>query len=187
MAVTPTKSKAMAWDDVKRICLDYTVTGLNVLTDLPRGPGQKPLRFIYTSGSAATRDPANKPFLLGDYSVMRVRFSSTIILGITANSLNQGECENKVIEAQKAHPEQLDIAIAKPGLITSPQRSGGYIVDKARDLMCSAISLPLIDLREVSAALLSLAVNSANGKETYGNDELVATGKEFLAKEEPKP
>lgn len=73
MAVTPTKSKAMTWDDVKRICLEYTVTGLNVLTDLPRGPGQKPLRFIYTSGSAATRDPAKKPFLLGDYAVMRVR------------------------------------------------------------------------------------------------------------------
>ena len=60
-------------------------------------------------------------------------------------------------------------------------------MDKARDFMCSAISLPLIDLREMSAALLSLAVSGANGKETFVNDDLVATGKEFLAKEEPKP
>jgi hypothetical protein len=35
------------------------------------GPA-KPFRFLYMSGSNSQRDPAKKPWLLGDYSVMRV-------------------------------------------------------------------------------------------------------------------
>lgn len=39
------------------------------------GPA-KPFRFLYMSGSNSQRDPAKKPWLLGDYSVMRVSLIS---------------------------------------------------------------------------------------------------------------
>ncbi len=67
--MTPTKSKAMNPADVKRVCHDYTMAGLRAIYEA--GPA-RPFRFLYMSGSNAVRDPAKKPWLLGDYSVMRV-------------------------------------------------------------------------------------------------------------------
>lgn len=71
IATTPAKSNTMPWEDVCRTCLDYTMTGLETLASLPRD-GAGPLRFIYTSGSNAERDAGKKPWILGDYCVMRV-------------------------------------------------------------------------------------------------------------------
>ena len=69
--MTPSKIKAMALEDVRKICYDYTVTGLETLSSLKRG-GQKPLRFVYVSGAKAERDQSKKPWILGDYTIMRV-------------------------------------------------------------------------------------------------------------------
>jgi hypothetical protein len=69
VAVTPTKSKLMDAADVKRVCHDYTVAGLQAIYEA--GPA-KPFRFLYMSGYMSQRDPLKKPFLLGDYAVMRV-------------------------------------------------------------------------------------------------------------------
>lgn len=35
----------------------------------------RPFRFLYMSGANAERDQTKKPWLLGDYSLMRVRYS----------------------------------------------------------------------------------------------------------------
>lgn len=63
----------MPFDDVRKICYDYTVTGIETMSPI----AAKPFRFIYTSGVAAERDPAKKPFLMGDYSVLRVSSHSS--------------------------------------------------------------------------------------------------------------
>lgn len=74
LAITPSKSKTMAWDDVKKICQDYVVNGFNTLKQLARPEGGKPLRFVYASGAKSERDQTKKPMILGDYTLLRVRF-----------------------------------------------------------------------------------------------------------------
>ncbi len=69
VAITPTKAKTMNSADVKRICHDFTMAGLNAIWEA--GPA-KPFRFLYMSGNNAVRDPAKRPMILGDYCVMRV-------------------------------------------------------------------------------------------------------------------
>ena len=73
IAVTPSKSRNMPWEDVRKICIDYTIKGLETLAQLPRDSTTKPLRFIYTSGAKAERDQSQKPWILGNYVLMRVR------------------------------------------------------------------------------------------------------------------
>lgn len=63
----------MSFEEVRKICLDYTTTALDVLAAEPR---KSPLRFIYMSGSAATRKVEDKPWVLGNYSQLRVRSAS---------------------------------------------------------------------------------------------------------------
>jgi hypothetical protein len=72
MAVTPNKSATMPWEEVQKICLDYTVNGLETLSKLPRGNEAKPLKFLYISGANAERDQTKKPWVLGGYCLMRV-------------------------------------------------------------------------------------------------------------------
>lgn len=77
----------MSVEESRRICLDYTVKGLEIISRLPRGSVAKPLRFIYTSGAKAERDQNNKPWILGDYSLMRVSFLSTPLPIVLLNIL----------------------------------------------------------------------------------------------------
>lgn len=58
----------MPFSEARKICLDYTVTGIETISPI----ASKPFRFLYTSGVAAERDQTKKPWLLGDYSLMRV-------------------------------------------------------------------------------------------------------------------
>jgi hypothetical protein len=68
----------MPWEEVRKICYDYTVKGLETIGKLSPASG-KPLRFLYTSGANSARDPSKKPFILGDYAVMRVLLLSSSI------------------------------------------------------------------------------------------------------------
>lgn len=72
MAVTPNKSMTMPWDEVRKICLDYTVAGIETLSKLPRGNDAKPLRLVYVSGANVERDQTKKPWMMGGYLLMRV-------------------------------------------------------------------------------------------------------------------
>lgn len=69
VAVTPSKSKEMPFDQVRKICYDNMVTGMETISPI----ASRPFRFIYVSGSNAERDQTKKPWILGDYSLMRVR------------------------------------------------------------------------------------------------------------------
>jgi hypothetical protein len=69
----------MPWEEVRKICRDYTLTGFDTIAQLPRGSEGKPLRFIYVSGANSVRDPSKKPWIMGDYTLMRVSFPSYIL------------------------------------------------------------------------------------------------------------
>jgi len=45
----------MLFSEARKICLDYTVTGLETITALPRS-SSTPFRFFYTSGANSERD-----------------------------------------------------------------------------------------------------------------------------------
>ena len=73
IAITPTKSKTMPWEEVRKTCVDYAINAVDPFAKLPRADKAKRFRFVYVSGSAAERDPAKKPWVMGDYCLMRVR------------------------------------------------------------------------------------------------------------------
>lgn len=73
LAITPSKSKSLPWDEVVKTCHDYTMTGLKAMVEA-RGSGKTaPLRFLYMSGVAAERDQTKTPRFMPKYTLLRVR------------------------------------------------------------------------------------------------------------------
>ncbi|KAI1269381.1 NAD(P)-binding protein [Xylariaceae sp. FL1019] len=97
VAITPSRSKAYEFSEVKRICQTSTVNGLNAMQEA--GPA-KPFRFLYVSGAAAERDQTKTPSFSPQYSLMR------------------GETENQVLALAKKHG--MEASVVKPGYITQP-------------------------------------------------------------------
>jgi hypothetical protein len=83
MAVTPPKFKTMPREEVRKVCLDYTIAGLETLSKLPRNNTAKPLQFLYVSGANTERDQTKKPWVLGDYFLLRVRIGDSLIKKIS--------------------------------------------------------------------------------------------------------
>ncbi|KAJ9296198.1 hypothetical protein DTO271G3_5339 [Paecilomyces variotii] len=164
LAVTPSKSKTMPWEEVRKICYDYTVKGLETIAQLPRDTSAgKPLRFIYTSGAMSERDQSKKPWLLGDYRLMR------------------GETESFVLNYAKESKGAVEAAIAKPGLINAPGKMN-VGVNVLATIRRSIIGLPMVDVSEVAATLIDQSVNGLE-KETLLNEDLVRIGQKALAKQ----
>ncbi|KAH8807463.1 hypothetical protein F5884DRAFT_899859 [Xylogone sp. PMI_703] len=163
IAITPSRSKTMAWEEVRKICLDYTLTGLETISQLQRDHAKEPFRFIYVSGIKAERDQTKKPLILGGYTLMR------------------GEVENRVLEYAKKSGGSVSACVAKPGLIDGPGRTG-MIMTALQTVGTTIIGLPRVGVSEVSATLLDQAVNGFE-KETLLNEDLVRIGRSVLAKQ----
>lgn len=58
----------MPFEDVRKICFDYTVHGIETMTPL----AAKPFRFAYISGVNGERDQTKNPWIMGDYAKLRV-------------------------------------------------------------------------------------------------------------------
>ncbi len=69
MAITPSKSRALGFDEVRRVCQTCTLAGLQAMHE---SSPSKPFRFLYMSGIAAERDQTKKPDFMPEYSWMRV-------------------------------------------------------------------------------------------------------------------
>jgi hypothetical protein len=68
LAVTPTKSKDASYEDVTKICYDYTISGLTNMTLV----ANKPFRFVYTSGVTVERDQTKILPFPHDYRLMNL-------------------------------------------------------------------------------------------------------------------
>lgn len=160
IAITPSKSKTRSWDEVRKVCLDYTVTGIETLSQLSGDRSTGPMRFIYTSGDRAERDPDKKPLIFGEYSLMR------------------GETESKVLNYAKESEGRVESFVTKPGLINAT--GGGNILTRTvRAIGGIVISLPVIGLDEMAAALISMALFGAE-KDTLRNEEILKLGQRVL-------
>ncbi|XWW95235.1 hypothetical protein V2A60_003189 [Cordyceps javanica] len=160
LAITPTASKTMDFETVKKVCVDYVMEGFSVLKQLPRPEGGKPLRFVYASGAKAERDQTKKPWILGDYTLMR------------------GRIETQLLEATKQSGGIIETCLLRLGLVKSPERMG-LVTGMLASAAASVISLPLIDIREIGAAAVSAAVHGFD-KDTLDNDDLIAMGRKEL-------
>ncbi|KAH7375409.1 hypothetical protein B0T11DRAFT_270309 [Plectosphaerella cucumerina] len=149
VAVTPTRSRLLNAAEVKRVCHDYTAAGLHAMYDA--GPA-KPFRFLYMSGSNSQRDPAKKPWLLGDYSVMR------------------GAVENLVHDFAAEH-DAFEVCVAKPGIM-----SGAGVLGSAMNLILNSTGVvPAASVEIVSRAMLKQVVHGFE-KEQLENSDLVRIG-----------
>ncbi|OAL35032.1 hypothetical protein AYO20_05747 [Fonsecaea nubica] len=159
LAITPSKSKSMQWDEVYRVCHEYTMAGLKTTFESSRVASKStPFRFLYMSGIAAERDQTKTPRFMPKYSLMR------------------GETENQVLAFVSSHPGKIEATVAKPGLITQP----GSIYHWLRStLLWFVISLPSISVVEIAAAMLDQVVNGFE-KDPLMNEDLVRIGQRVL-------
>ncbi|OAA62221.1 NAD(P)-binding domain protein [Cordyceps fumosorosea ARSEF 2679] len=160
LAVTPRASKAMDFELVKKICVDYVMEGFRTLKELPRPEGGKPLRFVYASGAKAERDQTKKPWILGDYTLIR------------------GRIETQLLDATKESAGVMETCLLRLGLVKSPERMG-LVTGMLAGAAAGVIGLPLIDIREIGAATVSAAVHGFD-KDTLDNDDLIAMGRKEL-------
>ncbi|KAI1457874.1 hypothetical protein F4805DRAFT_158284 [Annulohypoxylon moriforme] len=161
IAVTPAQLRTMGWDLACKICRDYAIKGIETITQLPRGDGDnKPFRWVYISGSSSVRDPADKPWVLGDYCVMR------------------GEVESKVLTYAQESRGMVEACVAKPGMIDAPGKST-MVMNAVKTVGRSLIGLPKVDVSEISATLLDQVINGFE-KDTLQNEDLVRIGQEIL-------
>ncbi|KAF5014761.1 hypothetical protein F66182_14144 [Fusarium sp. NRRL 66182] len=157
IAITPSKSRTMPFEQVEKICLDYTANGLKTIAAM----GNKPFRFIYTSGAKVNRDQTVRPWIMPDYGVLRARV------------------ENHVLDfAKQPDGKDVQVCIARPGLIYAPGHMNTLTV-VASTIMRNLIALPRVELVEVAATMLDQAVNGIE-KETLLNEDLVQIGRKLL-------
>lgn len=69
VAVTPFRMSSFDFAEVKRVCQDCTVAGFKAMYEA--GP-VRPFRFVYFSADGTPRDLTKKPFIMGEYQIMRV-------------------------------------------------------------------------------------------------------------------
>ncbi|KAH8698435.1 putative nucleoside-diphosphate-sugar epimerase [Talaromyces proteolyticus] len=159
IAITPGKLKTMPFEQTRKICLDYTAKGLEAMA----ATSNKPFRFIYTSGAKAERDQSKKPWILGDYSLMR------------------GQVESHVLNYAKQSAGAVQACITRPGIISAPGRMGiGMTV--LSTIGRSIIGLPKVEVSEIATTMIEQAVNGIE-KETLLNEDLVRIGQKTLAEQ----
>ncbi|KAK4180908.1 hypothetical protein QBC36DRAFT_2081 [Triangularia setosa] len=150
IAITPSQLKSVPWETTVKVCRDYAVNGVKVISSLTE---KKPFRFVYISGSNAVRDPAKKPLLLGDYCILR------------------GEAENQILEFAKNSGGKVEVAIAKPGIISGPTKETGPLAK----VFFGIIGIGKVRVGQIAGALVD-GVTKGFERETYENADLVRVG-----------
>ncbi|ETI25484.1 hypothetical protein G647_02257 [Cladophialophora carrionii CBS 160.54] len=159
LAVTPNKSKSLPWEEVVKVCHDYTMTGLQAIVEARGSAKSTPLRFLYMSGDSAERDQTKTPRLMAQYCLLR------------------GETENQVLAFAASHPGQVEVTVAKPGLILEPGNVLHWLMSW---LLWVVVSVPSITVVEIAAAMLDQVINGFE-KDPLMNEDLVRIGQKALS------
>ncbi|KAF6228626.1 hypothetical protein HO173_011797 [Letharia columbiana] len=161
VAITPSKSRGLDFDEVRRVCQEYTLVGLRAIFKAHSEGGSRgapPLRFLYMSGTATERDQNKTPSWMPEYCLMR------------------GETETQVLAFAAEHKGAVEACVAKPGLITA---RGQYLKTIFAMVMKYVMSLPSVDVAEISAAMLHEIIHGFE-KEPLENHDLVRIGRQAL-------
>ena len=119
-----------------------TLTGIQTISQLPRSNPSTPFRFLYLSAMGIERNPASKPWIMGDFKVMK------------------GETESGILEYAQKSDGSVEACIAKPGLIGGEGAFRGAWMGAIKTVGRAVSSkMPVVDVDEIAAALLDRAVN----------------------------
>jgi hypothetical protein len=98
-------------------------------------------------------------------------------LSANSNLFPQGDTENQILAFAASRPGQVEVTVAKPGLILEP----GNVLHWLRSwLLWFVASLPAISVVEISAAMLDQVVNGFE-KDPLMNQDLVRIGQKALS------
>ncbi|MCJ1399425.1 hypothetical protein MMC11_002627 [Xylographa trunciseda] len=161
VAITPIKSRGIDFEEIRRVCYEYTLAGLQAMFKAHNdgeSKGRSPFHFLYMSGAGAERDQSKTPRFMAQYDLMR------------------GETENQVLAFAAEHQGAVETCVAKPGLITAPDRILRTI---GATVLSYTMSVPKIDVRDISAAMLHQVVHGFE-KEPLENNDLVRIGRQAL-------
>jgi hypothetical protein len=179
IALTPSQSMKATLEETRKICLDYLVTGLETISKVPR-PDGKALRFIYMSGAKVARDQSKRPWVLADYSLLRVSFPYIPYIMVTDLLILKGECENRVFAHARASNGAMEVCVAKPGFIGVPPGRIGPVMSALGAVARAVLSVPAVDVSEAAASMLYQAINGIE-QDTLSNEDMIRVGKEALA------
>ncbi|KFZ09904.1 hypothetical protein V501_05438 [Pseudogymnoascus sp. VKM F-4519 (FW-2642)] len=155
ISVTITRARSVPQEKAREICLDYTMTGLDSISQLSTS---KPFRFIYTSGAKSKRDTSKAPWLMSDYLLLR------------------GEVETRVLSYAKESGGNVEACVVKPGLVDGET---GSIVRAMQTVGCYMINMPRVEVCDLAAALLQQVVEGFDS-DTLLNEDLVRIGQKAL-------
>ena len=91
-------------------------------------------------------------------------------------AIAQGEAENQVLAFAAEHKGALEACVTKPGFITA---SGQYLKTMLATVLKIVMSLPNVDVGEISAAMIHEVIHGFE-KETLENADLVRIGRQAL-------
>ncbi|KAJ3040700.1 hypothetical protein HDV00_010593 [Rhizophlyctis rosea] len=158
VAITPSRSNFVNFDEVKRVCQSSPLAGLKAMHEA--GP-EKPFRFIFMSAQFA---PGSDKGIMAQYIQMR------------------SETEDKLFATANEHPGEIQACMAKPGFI-SPATvwSPTNMVRWATSGILNMAGMPVVTQQEIAAALLHHAVHGFDVKGRLLNDDLVRIGRQALS------
>jgi hypothetical protein len=165
----------MSFDEVTKICYEYTVNGLNNMVPVTN----MPFRFIYTSGVTVERDQTKTLPFLHDYRLMRVSCSMFIRIH-SINAEAQGRVENAVLNLAKQHAPALEVAITKPGGIEGPNHPKNPALTS---IWAQFGPTPWVHVSELAAAMIEQGLGGVSNDTLWG-DDLQKIGSKVLKAED---
>ncbi|RMZ82811.1 hypothetical protein DV737_g1882, partial [Chaetothyriales sp. CBS 132003] len=147
VAITPAKSVGQDAAEVKRVCDDYTFLGLDAITSARQTKTTTPLRFLYLSGMAVSRDTSAIPDWVPKEMLPYLHMRCDVV--------------NRLVAQAEKTPEQISLLEVRPGLITY----AGRVLDERTK------GYPQISVQQLSAALLHQVINGYE-KDPLLNDDL---------------
>ncbi|KAJ5464213.1 hypothetical protein N7475_007348 [Penicillium sp. IBT 31633x] len=150
-AITPFRTGSFDFLEVKRVCQDCTRLGFEAMYEA--GP-VRPFRFMYLSAEGTPRDSEKRPFMMGDYQVMRCNTELTVL-------------------RFRTEKDGVEVCIAQPGVITnSTTWSRALVANICRIINIFGRPFPNVHRSELAAAVLEQVMNGFE-KEILSNADLV--------------
>ena len=102
LSVTPRKARGLRAEEVRKICLDYTLIGLQCMMKVAN-PDHS-FRFIYKSGSMTERDQSKTLWLSNEYRKMKVIPSTNSLSGPQRQGRFHHRLNRKIGRRRKPNP-----------------------------------------------------------------------------------
>ncbi|KAF2014064.1 NAD(P)-binding protein [Aaosphaeria arxii CBS 175.79] len=164
LAITPSKSKGVDFEELTRVCHDYTMNGLREIASVANN-GK--LRFVYTSGVGGERDPTQKIPKVDEHMarLLYLRGRTEVeVLDFAADAVNAG----------------VHVEVTKPSGIYG---AGHPKIPGLPKLLSHMPHDPYIHVSDIAAAMIDECINGFT-KETLWPQDMTKIGQRVLKKED---